>query len=340
MFSKFNAYNTNAHARARARTHTHTQTQTHTHTHARTHTHTRTRARARAHPQPHGKATDWRGGFLANTVKLLFWTPPWIPSKSGLKRRVVPLIQRLVWKQLWREDLNKNALKGVWWWGWGVSGACWSVVSERCAPQSLLSYWWVNMKLQASFIYIYRHEWVSETLYIRISTQNMVCSQCQVHTCIHHSVTHSYRESTEILRNWQKQREHRDTAMGPQAVKDAMRVVALRDHWNNQNWQGPVRNLGYGEICCLRDHYSAEQGPLQYWAGTTTVLNRDHYSAEQGPLQYWAGTTTVLNRDHYIAEQGPLQYWAGTTTVLSRDHYSTEHLPESVQASLGLDPNT
>jgi len=39
---------------------------------------------------------------------------------------------------------------------------------------SLLSCWWVNIKLQASFAYIinyYRHEWVSEIVSMRISTQ-------------------------------------------------------------------------------------------------------------------------------------------------------------------------
>ena len=29
----------------------------------------------------------------------------------------------------------------------------------------------------------YRHEWVSETLYVRISTQNIACSQRQMNTC-------------------------------------------------------------------------------------------------------------------------------------------------------------
>ena len=36
---------------------------------------------------------------------------------------------------------------------------------------------------------------VSETLYMRIFTQNIACSQCQMHTCIHHSVTH-YEHTT------------------------------------------------------------------------------------------------------------------------------------------------
>ena len=30
----------------------------------------------------------------------------------------------------------------------------------------------------------YRHEWVSEVLYMRISTQNTACSQRQMNTCV------------------------------------------------------------------------------------------------------------------------------------------------------------
>ena len=48
---------------------------------------------------------------------------------------------------------------------------------------SLLSYWWIDIKLQALFIFTFRHEWVSETLYMRISKQNIVCSQHQMNTC-------------------------------------------------------------------------------------------------------------------------------------------------------------
>ena len=33
------------------------------------------------------------------------------------------------------------------------------------------------------YLYTYRHEWVSETLYMRISTQNIACSQHQMNTC-------------------------------------------------------------------------------------------------------------------------------------------------------------
>ena len=33
-------------------------------------------------------------------------------------------------------------------------------------------------------LYTYRHEWVSETLYMKMSTQYIACSQRQMHTCI------------------------------------------------------------------------------------------------------------------------------------------------------------
>ena len=35
---------------------------------------------------------------------------------------------------------------------------------------------------------------MSEILYMKISTQNIACSQRQMHTCVHHSVIHYERE--------------------------------------------------------------------------------------------------------------------------------------------------
>ena len=53
---------------------------------------------------------------------------------------------------------------------------------------SLLSYWWVDIKWQALFIY--RHEWVSEMVYIRISTQTQHVPSARWTCAIHHSVTY------------------------------------------------------------------------------------------------------------------------------------------------------
>ena len=44
-------------------------------------------------------------------------------------------------------------------------------------------------------LYTYRHEWVSETLYRRISTRNISCSQRQVHTSTHSVAHHEHTTS-------------------------------------------------------------------------------------------------------------------------------------------------
>ena len=70
--------------------------------------------------------------------------------------------------------------------------------SQKPNNQSLLSYWWVNIKLQTSLICVhYRHEWMSKILYTRISTQDSVFRAPDAH--MHASLTYIHmRVSTRM----------------------------------------------------------------------------------------------------------------------------------------------
>ena len=105
------------------------------------------------------------------------------------------------------------------------------------------------------YIYTYRHEWVSETLYMRISTQNIACSQRQINTC-HTSFNYilwAYGE--HIMSKWSSRTSEQFIWLVSEKKAEAVNAYLIKNSkgegggWGEGDYNGRSRRNRQVPIC-------------------------------------------------------------------------------------------